>query len=122
GVSATGVAVNPTTNTIYVASFGDGTVSVFDEATDTVTATIALGAGSYPWGMAVSPTTNRIYVTNAFNGTLSVIDGATNAVKATIGVGSAPRGVGVNDGQGTVERVRHVDPVRRQAHRHPPRI
>jgi YVTN family beta-propeller protein len=44
------VAVDPTTGTVYVANSGDNTVSVIDEATDTVTATIGTGDG--PDGVA----------------------------------------------------------------------
>ena len=47
------VAVNPATNTIYVASFDAGTVSVIDGQTNTVTATIRVGTG--PDAVAVNP-------------------------------------------------------------------
>jgi YVTN family beta-propeller protein len=76
------VAVNPATNTAYVTNYGSGTVSVIDEATNTVTANIAVGSG--PTGVAVNPATNTAYVTNYGSGTVSVIDEATNTVTATI--------------------------------------
>ena len=45
GSSPGGVAADPKTNTIYVADFLDNTVSVISGRTDTVTATIPVGAG-----------------------------------------------------------------------------
>ena len=43
GAEPDGVAVDATTNTIYVANNGDNTVSVINGATNTVTATIPVG-------------------------------------------------------------------------------
>jgi len=77
----------------YVTNNTDNTVSVIDTATNTVTATIAVG--SLPYGVAVSPDGSHAYVTNYGGGTVSVIDTATNAVTATIPVGSDPIGVAV---------------------------
>ena len=51
------VAVNPTTNRIYVSN---GNVSVIDGAVDSVIATIDVG--EIPRGIGVNPITNRIYV------------------------------------------------------------
>jgi YVTN family beta-propeller protein len=75
------VAVNPTTNRIYVTSLGaiDGIVSVIDGTTNTVIATIDVGDG--PFGVAVNPATNRIYVANALDDTVSVMaDGPVDVV------------------------------------------
>ena len=43
GTHPEGMAVDPVTDTVYVANGGDGTVSVIDEVTGTVTATIGVG-------------------------------------------------------------------------------
>ena len=56
------VAVNPNTNRIYVANYGNNDVSVIEGASNTVVASIAVG--NYPEGVVVNPSTNRIYVTN----------------------------------------------------------
>ena len=56
------MAVNPTTNRIYVANETSNNVSVIDGATNTVVATVTVGVA--PSGVAVNPTTNRIYVAN----------------------------------------------------------
>jgi YVTN family beta-propeller protein len=89
-----GIAVNPTTDTVYVANTGqlfvtaDGhTVSVIDGATCNASDTSGCGqatptvtVGRAPYGVAVDQATNVIYVVNNAGGdtgaTLSIIDGA----------------------------------------------
>jgi YVTN family beta-propeller protein len=83
GSFPTGVAVNATTNTVYVTNEGSGTVSVIDGAScDSASqsncgalASAPVGGGTI--GVAVDATTNTIYVTNWESGTVSVIDGDT---------------------------------------------
>ncbi|WP_284234960.1 YVTN family beta-propeller repeat protein [Mycobacterium antarcticum] len=89
-----GLAVSPDGTTAYVANVGDGTVSVIDTATDTVTNIVTVGID--PFGVAVSPSGTRAYVTNFGEDTVSVIDTATNTVTATISVGDNPRWVAVS--------------------------
>ncbi|MGD0477195.1 MAG: right-handed parallel beta-helix repeat-containing protein, partial [Nitrososphaerales archaeon] len=75
GSAPTGLAVNPTTNLVYVANSGDGTVTVIDGATNTVDpVTPAIPVGYNPTGVAVDPATNLVYVANN-DGTVSVIYG-----------------------------------------------
>jgi YVTN family beta-propeller protein len=95
-----GVAADPAAGTVYVTNAEDGTVSVIDTATGTVTATIGVGSG--PDGVAVDPATGTVYVANEFDKTVSVIDTATGTVTATIGVGTSPFGVAVDPAAGTV--------------------
>ena len=57
-----GVAVDPATGTAFVANYRGDTVSVIDEATDAVTATI--GVGCMPHGVAVDPDTHTAFVAN----------------------------------------------------------
>ena len=47
GNDPTGVAVNATTDTAYVANSSDNTVSVINGATNTVTATVPVGGGKF---------------------------------------------------------------------------
>ena len=98
------VAVNATTNTVYVTNNGGDTVSVISGATNTVTNTVILPAGSTPAGVAVNATTNTVYVTNRLDNTVSVIDGVDNTVTATVTLpgGSYPTGVAVNASTNTV--------------------
>ena len=95
-----GVAVNPSTNTVYVANYGSNSVSVIDGSTNTVTSTVSVGNG--PSGVAANPSTNTVYVANGGDDSVSVINGSTNAVTTTIQVGSGPRGVAVNPWTNTV--------------------
>ncbi|HVL06270.1 MAG TPA: beta-propeller fold lactonase family protein [Acidimicrobiales bacterium] len=89
GVSPAAAAVTRA----YVANQLSDTVSVIDTATNSVVATVAVGAG--PSGVAARPDGSRVYVANATDDTISVIDTATNTVVATVAVGDAPVGVAV---------------------------
>ncbi len=86
-----GVAVDSSTNTIYIA--GDlGVLSVIDGATDTVVHTVAVGPGSI--SAAVDPVHDLVYTTNLGDGTVSVVDTLTNTVAHTIPLpGGAGQGV-----------------------------
>jgi YVTN family beta-propeller protein len=86
------VAVNQTTNHVYVLS--QGTLSVIDGATNQVIDSIALDKTS--GGLGLNPETDRIYVTNLFDESVSVIDAASKAVVATVPVGTEPDRLAVN--------------------------
>ena len=75
----------------YIANSGSNNVSVVNTATNTVTATVAVG--TTPFGVAVTPDGTRVYVANSGSANVSVISTATNTVTATIAVGLAPIGV-----------------------------
>ena len=93
------IAINPVTNKIYVADAvrGNGTVTVIDGATNSVTARI--NVGSVPSSIAVNPVTNTIYVlniegTNTSNmggskvpGSVTAINGLDNST-VTVPVGN----------------------------------
>jgi YVTN family beta-propeller protein len=68
-----GAAINPATNTVYIANYTSNTVSVINGATDTVAATITVGTG--PINVAVNPDTNTIYVANNSANTVSLPGG-----------------------------------------------
>jgi len=84
--AAPGVAVNASTDTIYVALPGAGEVKVIDGGSDTVTATLSDYSAR---GVAVDQATNTVYVTSnaGVAGSTTVIDGATNTVTGSIGRG-----------------------------------
>lgn len=88
-----GVAVSPDGTRAYVTNFSANTVSVIKTNTNTVVATIPVGA--FPFGVAVSPNGTRAYVTNLNDDTASVINTNTNTVVATIPVGDLPFGVAI---------------------------
>jgi YVTN family beta-propeller protein len=91
-----GVAVNATSNKIYVANSRSNNISVIDGASNTVVATVADPNAIAPFAVAVNATTNTIYVANSQSNNLTVIDGGTNAVIATIPVGTSPSAVAVD--------------------------
>lgn len=66
----------------------DGTVSVIETATNTVTDTVSVG--SNPFGVSVTPDVTSAYVANRYSNTVSVINTATNAITATVNVGGFP--------------------------------
>ena len=86
GSSPHSVAVNPTTDMVYVTNDDNGTVSVIDGAANNkVIHTIKVG--SAPEGAEVNPSTNKIYIGDAEGPAVYVIDGKTNKVVKTIPVG-----------------------------------
>src|SRR5579859_7296269 len=89
-----GVAVNPATDRIYVACFGDGTFQAISGRTNKVIASHRLGSSL--WAVAVNPSTGLVYVTNQAQRQVLVINGQTNQVTAKIKVPFPPAGIAVN--------------------------
>ncbi|MCP9496385.1 MAG: carboxypeptidase regulatory-like domain-containing protein [Pyrinomonadaceae bacterium MAG19_C2-C3] len=95
GDGPTELAVNTTTNKLYVPNFNANTVTVINLNDNTIAATVT--GFAQPFAVAVNMTTNRIYVTNYGNGTVSVIDGSIDSLlAANVTVGANPRGIEVN--------------------------
>jgi YVTN family beta-propeller protein len=92
----------------YITNSSDNTVSVIDTVTNTVVATVPVGAT--PVGVAVNPAGTFVYVANSFSNTVSVIDTVTNTVVATVPVGVFSFGVAVNPA-GTFAYVTNSDAV-----------
>ncbi|MGP0222172.1 FG-GAP-like repeat-containing protein [Paenarthrobacter sp. NCHU4564] len=90
GSGAAGVAVNPLTNTVYVATRTG--VTVVDGKTH-ATRTVALGGA--PAAIAVNAASNRIYASMTGSGTVAVLNGATLSV-TKVAVGPEPKTVAVN--------------------------
>jgi YVTN family beta-propeller protein len=91
----------PRRDQVYVANFDDGTVSVVDPTTFTVTATIPVEHG--PVGVAATSDGRRIYVANFQAGTVSMIGTRSGQVVATFPVGASANGVAVSaDGANVV--------------------
>jgi DNA-binding beta-propeller fold protein YncE len=114
GVGPMGIAVNPTTNTVYVTEAGKGVVTdataygdnvaVINGASCDGTDMSACGqspaqvtVGPAPWGVAVDPVTNTIFVVDSDGGegpaSLSVIHGATCDGAETSGCSAAPSSI-----------------------------
>jgi DNA-binding beta-propeller fold protein YncE len=110
GAGPFGIAINPTTDSIYVANAGQfgaadsalgRTVSLIDGATCNATDHAGCGrpattvtVGVAPFGVAVDQSTNKIYVANNTGGdspsSLSVIDGASCDATKTSGCAGRP--------------------------------
>ncbi len=68
------IAVNPVTNTVYVANELSNNVTVID---GTTLATTNVAVGARPQFIAMNAATNKVYVSNGGDSTQTVIDGAT---------------------------------------------
>jgi YVTN family beta-propeller protein len=88
-----GIAVNPATQTVYVANVTDDTVSVLHAATCNATVSSGcsmphpqlLPTGKSPRWVTVDQTTDTVYVPNGDDGTASVLNGATCNATVTSG-------------------------------------
>jgi YVTN family beta-propeller protein len=89
------VAVNPSTNRIYVVNHEDNMVNVIDGVSGKALATVKVG--EKPQGIVIDAKANRIYVANVHGDSVSVIDGARNAVIGTLRTGHNPYALVVND-------------------------
>jgi DNA-binding beta-propeller fold protein YncE len=98
-LSPTAVAVNPLTNKVYVANFGNygsnrGNITVIDGATNTTT-TVTGPNEDGPIGVAVNPVSNRAYVVNYSSNNITVIDGASNSTFGLTNVNAFAQNPGV---------------------------
>ncbi len=105
------LAFDPNNGNLYVANFGDGTVSVISGQTNTVIDSVNVSKS--PSGIAFDSSTGNLYVTNQVSNNVSVISGQTNTVVGSpIPVGGASFGIALdstngylyvtNSGDGTV--------------------
>jgi YVTN family beta-propeller protein len=85
------IAINPSTNRLYVPNYYSNTVSVIDGSSNRVIDTVSVG--SNPASIAINPKTNMIYIANYGSNTVSVIDGESDKLLINIGVGSFPHRV-----------------------------
>ncbi|HUX85912.1 MAG TPA: hypothetical protein VMW65_02830, partial [Chloroflexota bacterium] len=89
-----GIAVDPTTQRIFVSNSDDNTISVLDGATNQVIATVPAGAG--PTGVAIDPSLGLVYVSDSGASTISVLDESTLALRGSIDVGGSPGAITVD--------------------------
>jgi YVTN family beta-propeller protein len=93
-ISLPTTASGPSSNLAYITNSGNGTVSAIRISSNTVVATIPVGAS--PQGVAVHPDGTRVYVTNGGSGSVSVVDTLTQTVVANVAVGTSPLGIAIN--------------------------
>lgn len=75
GLNPGAVAYSPDGLHVYVVNSGDGTVSIIDTITDTVTATLRVGIN--PVAVILSPDNARAYVANYDSSDITIIDNKT---------------------------------------------
>ena len=101
-----GIAYDSVKGEIFVANGGNGngnrSVSVINDATNTVVSTIPLGSSAY---VAYDSGKGEIFVTSTNSigtGTVSVINDVTNTVVSTIPLGGQPNAVAYDSGKGEI--------------------
>ena len=82
------LAVNETTNRLYVAARNPDEVLLVDPVSNDILDRADTGA--QPWGIAVDEGTNRVYVSSFAGGDVRIYDGATLDLLQTIAVGDNP--------------------------------
>jgi YVTN family beta-propeller protein len=87
------VAVNPATDTIYVANRANGSVTVIDGTTNTALGTVTVGTS--PVDVAVNAVTDKVYVANSLSNNVTVINGITLQT-VTVSTGTYPTAIAVN--------------------------
>jgi YVTN family beta-propeller protein len=92
GTYPVAIAVNPTTNKIYVVNQNSNNLTVIDGATYRTNTVLT---GNVPNAVAVNAVTNKIYVVNWASASVTVVDGATNRT-TTVSAGDHPFAVAVN--------------------------
>ena len=103
GVGPEDVALNPQTQTLYVANgFDTNTVSVVDASACNLGRLNGCGqswpkisVGTLPDGVVVDPTTDTVYVANLLDNTVSVIDGSTCNAHVHTGCSQTPEAIPV---------------------------
>ncbi len=92
GPNPTGATANPVRNEVYVVNTGDesgnGSVSVIDTTTNSITATIPVHR--QPYFISVDSKGQRGYVANSGSNDVSVLDLVQHRVLGVIGVGEKP--------------------------------
>ena len=94
GPGPAGVAIDVKNHSAYIANSGNGTVSVVDTQTKTITTSISVGGD--PTAVAVDQGADRVYVTLPAAGVIKAIDTTTNTVSNTIAVGVLPNSVTID--------------------------
>jgi len=90
------IAVNAAGDRLYVANYGDDTVTVIDASADRKMAVVPVGR--HPKAIAFDPIRSLVYVANTGDGTVSVIDAATSGIVATLPAGKNPFALAVVPG------------------------
>jgi len=74
GLNPIGINISPDGSKVYVTNQNGDNVSVMTTATNTISATVGVGASSVPTGICVSPDGNKVYVACENSNNVKVID------------------------------------------------
>ena len=94
------IAVNAAGDRLYVANYGDDTVTVIDASAQRKIAVVPVGR--HPKAIAFDPIRSLVYVANTGDGTVTVIDAATNGAVATLPAGKNPFALAVVPGSNSL--------------------
>ncbi len=83
-----GITITPDGKMLYITNCLNGTVSLIDIASNTITAGVTVG--DTPCRLTVTPDGTNVYVANWGSNSVSVIDTGTNKVTATVDVDNNP--------------------------------
>ncbi len=97
GTHPKGVAVDPTTNRVFVSLFDDSTVAVIDAAANQKLAAWSTNSAGHSNGIGV--TGGRVFVALRDAASVAVLDASTGAFVISDTVGSQPYGVGAANGK-----------------------
>ena len=101
GHNPRGIAVSPDGKYVYVANYGDDTISVINTVLNTVISNIPVGDG--PFGVAINSTGTFVYVTNSNDDSLSIIETGSgleiqklDLASESLGLSERPIGVDIS--------------------------
>jgi len=101
------IAVDSQSNQLYVANYGDDTVSVIDATSGRKAATLPVG--HHPEAIAFDASRNLVYVANTSGGTVTVIDAANNSILASLAAGKNPYALAVVPGSSRIYVANEAD-------------
>lgn len=93
--NARGIAINPSTNILYVVLFF-GNMYVVDGSRGIVSDKIPIGYEKLPHRVSVNERTNMVYTSNFGNQSISIINGSNNKIVETVEVGHDPQGAAID--------------------------
>jgi YVTN family beta-propeller protein len=109
GKSPRALALSPQ-GQLWVTNKESASITVIDTATRAIVRTVALPAGSQPFGVAASPTGGVMYVALEATGRLLKMDAASFAVLGNLAVGANPRHLAVSADGSRVYVSRFITP------------
>jgi YVTN family beta-propeller protein len=90
------IAVNSRAHKLYVANYGNHTVTVLDSRTGQLTATLQVG--EHPKAIGFDPDRKLVYVANTSDNSVTVIDADKDKILATLPAGKSPYALAVVPG------------------------